>query len=239
MARDRKRTIPVLSWTAGAALLAAGLAFSGFGAASAKESAVVIPAAAMDEPSAAAGSETAVFAGGCFWGVQGVFQHVKGVTQAVSGYAGGSAATASYGMVSTGTTHHAEAVEVSYDPSVISYGELLRIYFSVAHDPTQLNRQGPDVGTQYRSTIFTGNEMQDKIASAYIRQLDEAKAYPKPLATTVEPLKGFYPAESYHQDYMTRNPNSLYIMINDAPKVENLAKVFPQRYRDKPVLVGG
>jgi len=239
MVRIKKGKTAALAWTTGAVLLAAGLAFSTFEPASAGETAFAIPAPAVNEQPSKASSETAVFAGGCFWGVQGVFQHVKGVTRAVSGYAGGSAASASYGMVSTGTTHHAESVEVSYDPSVISYGELLQIYFSVAHDPTQLNRQGPDVGTQYRSTVFAGNEMQGKIASAYIKQLNEAGVYPKPLATTIEPLQGFYPAESYHQDYLTRNPRSLYIMINDLPKVENLAKMFPGRYRDKPVLVGG
>jgi len=155
----------------------------------------------------------------------------------VSGYAGGQAATADYDTVSGGRSGHAESVEITYDPRQVSYGQLLQIYFSVAHDPTQLNRQGPDSGTQYRSTVFPTNDSQRKVAEAYIAQLDKAGVYPKTLATTVEPLKGFYPAEGYHQDYLVRHPYSMYIMVNDVPKVENLAKTFPAAYRDKPVLV--
>jgi peptide-methionine (S)-S-oxide reductase len=169
--------------------------------------------------------------------VQAVFQHVKGVSGAVSGYAGGKANTANYDTVSSGRSGHAEAVEITYDPKQISYGQLLQIYFSVAHDPTQLNRQGPDSGTQYRSTVFPANDDQRKVAEAYIAQLNKTGVYPKALATTVEPLQAFYPAEGYHQDYLVRHPNSMYIVVNDIPKVENLAKTFPDKWRDKPVLV--
>lgn len=205
----------------------------------AAESAVVIPAPAEDAPpTPGAGSETAVIAGGCFWGVQGVFQHVKGVTSAVSGYAGGQASTAKYDEVGSGRTGHAESVKITYDPQQISYGRLLQIYFSVAHNPTELNRQGPDSGTQYRSTIFAANAEQARVAKAYIAQLDKAKVFGKPIATTVETLKGFYPAEGYHQDFMTRNPDHPYIVFNDLPKVDNLKRVFPDSYRAKPVLVG-
>ncbi|HEY2255124.1 MAG TPA: peptide-methionine (S)-S-oxide reductase MsrA [Variovorax sp.] len=205
----------------------------------AAEAAVVIPAPAEDlAASPGASTETAVVAGGCFWGVQGVFQHVKGVTSAVSGYAGGAANTAQYGEVGSGTTGHAESVRITYDPKVISYGRLLQIYFSVAHNPTELNRQGPDSGTQYRSTIFAANAEQERVAKAYIAQLDKARAFGRPIATTVETLKGFYPAEAYHQDYLTLNPNQPYIAINDLPKIENLKRVFPDSYRVKPVLVG-
>ncbi len=217
-----------------AALVTAGSLFAG--AAGAAERAFIIPPPAVDEP-AATGQEKAVIAGGCFWGVQAVFQHVKGVTSAVSGYAGGQASTADYDTVSGGRSGHAESVEITYDPKQVTYGQLLQIYFSVAHDPTQLNRQGPDSGTQYRSTVFPANDSQRKVAEAYIAQLDKAGVYPKALATTVEPLKAFYPAEGYHQDYLARHPYSMYIMVNDVPKVENLAKTFPAMYRDKPVLV--
>ncbi|EHK66127.1 peptide-methionine (S)-S-oxide reductase MsrA [Achromobacter arsenitoxydans] len=220
-----------------AALAAAG-GLLGSAAAPAAERAFIIPPPAADQP-AAATQEKAVIAGGCFWGVQAVFQHVKGVSNAVSGYAGGQASTANYNAVSGGRSGHAEAVEITYDPRQVTYGQLLQIYFSVAHDPTQLNRQGPDHGTQYRSAVFPSNDSQRKVAEAYIAQLDKAGVYPKALATKVEPLQAFYPAEDYHQDYLVRNPNSLYIVINDIPKVENLAKTFPERYRDKPVLVGG
>lgn len=205
----------------------------------AAEAAVVIPAPAEDAPpTPGASSETAVIAGGCFWGVQGVFQHVKGVTSAVSGYAGGQASTARYDEVGSGRTGHAESVRITYDPQQISYGRLLQIYFSVAHNPTELNRQGPDSGMQYRSTIFAANAEQARVAKAYIAQLDKAKVFGKPIATTVETLKGFYPAEGYHQDFMTRNPDHPYIVFNDLPKVDNLKRVFPQSYRAKPVLVG-
>jgi len=205
----------------------------------AAEAAVVIPPPAEDaSPAAGANTETAVVAGGCFWGVQGVFQHVKGVTSAVSGYAGGGAASAHYEIVGSGATGHAESVRITYDPKQISYGRLLQIYFSVAHNPTELNRQGPDSGTQYRSTIFAANADQARIAKAYIAQLDKAKVFDRPIATTVETLKGFYPAEAYHQDYLTLNPNQPYIAINDLPKIDNLKRVFPDSYRVKPVLVG-
>jgi peptide-methionine (S)-S-oxide reductase len=191
----------------------------------------VLPKPAVDIPLAASKSQqTAVFAGGCFWGVQAVFQHVKGVTNATSGYAGGAAKNAQYELVSTGETGHAESVRVTYDPSQISYGELLRVFFSVAHDPTQLNEQGPDVGTQYRSVISYGNDEQKRIAEAYIAQLDKARAFPRRIVTQVVPLKEFYAAEAYHQDYAARHPNNPYIVYNDAPKVEHLRKQFPELY---------
>lgn len=203
----------------------------------ARELTVPVPPPAVDQAVTDAHKATAVFAGGCFWGVQGVFQHVKGVSQALSGYAGGRPETAHYEQVGRGDTGHAEAVQLTYDPTVITYGQLLQIYFSVAHDPTELDRQGPDTGPQYRSTVFAGNAEQRRIATAYITQLDREKAYPQPLATTVEDLNGFFPAEDYHQDYLTRNPHSLYISINDQPKVDNLARLFAQRYREQPLLV--
>jgi peptide-methionine (S)-S-oxide reductase len=203
----------------------------------AAEPTVVIPPPAEDV-SSGTGPETAVIAGGCFWGVQGVFQHVKGVTSAVSGYAGGAAGTAQYDAVGMGNTGHAESVRITFDPKQISYGQILQIYFSVAHDPTELNRQGPDVGMQYRSTIFASNPEQTRVARAYIAQLDRAKVFGKPIATTIEPLKAFYPAEAYHQDFMTRHPDHPYISYNDLPKIDNLKRVFPDRYRAKPVLVG-
>jgi peptide-methionine (S)-S-oxide reductase len=228
----RRPVLAMLALAAGAALWHVVPSF-------AAEPAVVIPAPAEDAAAASGtGPETAVIAGGCFWGVQGVFQHVKGVTSAVSGYAGGEASTARYGEVGSGRTGHAESVRITYDPKQISYGRLLQIYFSVAHNPTELNRQGPDSGTQYRSTIFTANADQARIAKAYIAQLDRAKVFGKPIATTVEPLKGFYAAEAYHQDYLTLNPTQPYIAINDLPKIENLKRVFPDSYRSKPVLVG-
>ena len=202
----------------------------------ASEDAVVIPAPAMDaQPSDAV--QTAVLSGGCFWGVQGVFQHTAGVVSAVSGYAGGNKATAQYEIVSTGTTGHAESVQVKYDPKKISYGKILQIFFSVAHDPTQLNRQGPDSGTQYRSAIFTTNDEQKKVTDAYIAQLNAAKVYKKPIVTKVGPLEGFFPAEAYHQDYLTLHPNQPYIAYNDIPKVENLKKIFAENYIEKPTLV--
>nr|WP_231570454.1 peptide-methionine (S)-S-oxide reductase MsrA [Achromobacter sp. RTa] len=218
-------------------MLAAACGLLGSASASAAESAVIIPPPALDQPANASAPQKAVLAGGCFWGVQAVFQHVKGVTGAVSGYAGGQADTANYDAVSSGRSGHAEAVEITYDPTQVSYGQLLQIYFSVAHDPTQLNRQGPDSGPQYRSAVFPADDSQRKVAEAYIAQLNKAGAYPKALATRIEPLQAFYPAEGYHQDYLVRHPYSMYIMVNDVPKVENLAKTFPDRYRDKPVLV--
>jgi peptide-methionine (S)-S-oxide reductase len=193
-----------------------------------------VPSPAVDSAKTPGpGEQTAVVAGGCFWGIQAVFQHVKGVTHATSGYAGGDAKTAEYEVVSLGNTGHAESVKVTYDPSQITYGELLRIFFSVAHDPTQLNRQGPDDGTQYRSVVFYDGDEQKRIAEAYIAQLDAAKVFPHKIVTQVVPLKGFYPAEAYHQDYATNHPTSPYIMFNDAPKVANLRKEFPALYTAK------
>jgi peptide-methionine (S)-S-oxide reductase len=214
------------------------LAITAFVAAPARaaEDAVVIPPPAMDAQ-ASDGIQTAVIAGGCFWGVQGVFQHTAGVVNAVSGYAGGSKATAGYSVVSTGTTGHAESVQIKYDPKKISYGKILQIFFSVAHDPTQLNRQGPDSGTQYRSAIFTTSDEQKKVADAYIAQLNAAKVYKKPIATKVGPLEGFFPAEAYHQDYLTLHPSQPYIAYNDLPKIENLKKIFAENYIEKPTLV--
>jgi len=203
---------------------------------SSAESGRAIPAPAVDEP-AGASSEVAVLAGGCFWGVQGVFQHVDGVTSAVSGYAGGAKDTAEYEQVSTGTTGHAESVRVTFDPRKISYGRILQIYFSVAHDPTELNRQGPDSGTQYRSAIFPTNAEQARIAAAYIAQLDQAHVFPAPIVTKIEDGKAFYPAEAYHQDYLTLHPNQPYIAINDLPKLGELQRLFPSLYRADPVLV--
>jgi peptide-methionine (S)-S-oxide reductase len=203
----------------------------------AAEEAVIIPAPAMDAQ-ASGGIQTAVIAGGCFWGVQGVFQHTAGVVNAVSGYAGGNKSTADYNMVSTGSTGHAESVEIRYDPKKISYGKILQIFFSVVHDPTQLNRQGPDTGTQYRSAIFTTNDEQKKVAEAYIAQLNAAKVYSKPIVTKVGALEAFFPAEAYHQDYLTLHPNQPYIAYNDIPKVENLKKIFAENYIEKPTLVG-
>jgi peptide-methionine (S)-S-oxide reductase len=202
----------------------------------AAEDAVVIPAPSIDV-NATDDLQTAVIAGGCFWGVQGVFQHTAGVVNAVSGYAGGSKSTADYHTVSTGSTGHAESVEIKFDPQKISYGKLLQIFFSVAHDPTQLNRQGPDSGTQYRSAIFTTSDEQKKVADAYIAQLNAAKVYKRPIVTKVSPLEGFYPAEAYHQDYLTLNPTQPYIAYNDIPKVENLKKLFADNYLEKPTLV--
>lgn len=222
----------------GAAVLGA-LAIAAFAVAPslAAEDAVIIPPPAVDaKPSDAI--QTVVLSGGCFWGVQGVFQHTSGVVNAVSGYAGGSKATAQYETVSTGTTGHAESVQVKYDPKKISYGKLLQIFFSVAHDPTQLNRQGPDSGTQYRSAIFTTTEEQKQVTDAYIAQLNAAKVYTGPIVTKVGPLQGFYPAEAYHQDYLTLHPNQPYIAYNDIPKVENLKKIFAENYLEKPTLVG-
>ncbi len=193
---------------------------------------IALPDPAVDAPMAAiSGRQTAVFAGGCFWGIQAVFQHVKGVKEATSGYSGGSVAAPEYEEVSTGTTGHAESVKVIFDPSQVSYGQLLKVFFSVAHDPTQLNRQGPDTGTQYRSAIFFATEEQKHIAEAYISQLDQAKSFPRPIVTQVVPLKAFYAAEAYHQNYATLHPDNPYIAINDAPKVEHLREQFPNLYK--------
>jgi peptide-methionine (S)-S-oxide reductase len=202
------------------------------------EDARTIPAPALDEPAAQAGtSEVAVLAGGCFWGVQGVFQHVKGVSNAVSGYAGGDKETAEYETVSSGETGHAESVQITFDPRQISYGRILQIYFSVAHDPTELDRQGPDVGTQYRSTIFPTSAKQAEVAKAYISQLDQAHVFDGAIATKIEPDRSFYPAEDYHQDFLAQNPTYPYIVINDLPKIAELKRLFPDVYRDDPVLV--
>jgi len=202
------------------------------------EPAVTIPPQAAEQPAPSTGLETAVLAGGCFWGIQAVYQHVKGVTNAVSGYAGGAQKDALYETVSSGRTGHAEAVQVIFDPKQISYGKILQIYFSVAHDPTQLNRQGPDTGPQYRSEIFPQSEAQAKIAKAYIAQLDAAKAYKRPIVTKTYSMKTpFYAAEAYHQDYAIKHPYQPYIAINDAPKVENMSKLFPDVWRDQPVTV--
>ena len=220
------------------AVLALCLALSTLAAAHAAERAVAVPAPVGKALLAAsAPTETLVLAGGCFWGVQGVFQHTQGVLKAVSGYAGGKADTATYAMVSSGSTGHAEAVQVTYDPRKISFGQLLQIYFSVAHDPTQLNRQGPDQGTQYRSAIFTANEQQKEAAQAYIAQLNAAKVYGAPIVTQVTALQGFTAAEDYHQDYATLHPNQPYIAYNDLPKIGNLQKMYPALYRADPVLV--
>lgn len=192
-----------------------------------------IPAAAIDAALAShPGAEKAVFAGGCFWGVQAVFERLKGVVKTTAGYAGGSASTATYDQVTTETTGHAESVEVAYDPSHITYGQLLRVFFSVAHDPTQLNRQGPDVGTSYRSAIFFVNDDQKRIANAYIAQLDAAHIFPGPIVTQVTPLKGFYRAEDYHQDYALHNPGNPYILVCDRPKIQALKEQFPELFVD-------
>jgi peptide-methionine (S)-S-oxide reductase len=206
--------------------------------AQAAEQAVVIPAPAVDTAAPpGAGLQTIVVAGGCFWGVQAVFQHTKGVTAAVSGYAGGEKQTAHYEMVGTGRTGHAESVAVTFDPRQISYGKILQIYFSVAHNPTELNRQGPDSGTQYRSAIFYANDDQKRIANAYIAELNKAHVYGGPIVTRLEALTGFYPAETYHQDFAVLHPSYPYIVVNDLPKVENLKGLFADVYRDMPVTV--
>jgi peptide-methionine (S)-S-oxide reductase len=205
---------------------------------SAAEEAHAVPQPALDETAnPQATSETVVLAGGCFWGVQGVFQHVEGVTSAVSGYAGGEKDTAQYETVSTGATGHAESVQVTFDPRKITLGRILQIYFSVAHDPTELNRQGPDSGTQYRSTIFPTTPEQARIAKAYIAQLDQAHVFDAAIVTTIESGRSFYPAEGYHQNFLTLNPNYPYIVYNDLPKIENLKQMYPSLYRADPVLV--
>jgi peptide-methionine (S)-S-oxide reductase len=204
---------------------------------SSAETARVLPVPLADEQADGAPSRTAVFAGGCFWGVQGVFQHVEGVTRAVSGYAGGEQATAQYEKVSRGGTSHAEVVRVTYDPRKVSFGTLMQIYFSVAHDPTQLDRQGPDIGPQYRSAIFANDEEQVRLARAYIDQLDSAELFGRKIVTTIERGRAFYPAEDYHQDYLTLHPRQPYIVIHDLPKIDNLKRLFPAIYRAQPVLV--
>jgi peptide-methionine (S)-S-oxide reductase len=214
------------------------LALSGGDArsAAAQRGPFVVPAPARDQAVSEAPSAVAVLAGGCFWGVQGVFQHVKGVTAAVSGYAGGQRGTADYETVGSGETGHAESVQVTFDPRQITYGRLLQVFFSVAHDPTQLNRQGPDSGTQYRSAIFPTNAEQETLAKAYIAQLNEARAFKARIVTTVETNRAFYRAEDYHQDFLTRHPTHPYIVVNDLPKIEELERLFPDLYRATAVL---
>jgi peptide-methionine (S)-S-oxide reductase len=208
------------------------------GAASRAENATVVPLPAVDEAAGTRSSEIAVLGGGCFWGVQAVYQHLKGVTSAVSGYAGGEQGTAEYERVSTGRTGHAEAVQITFDPRVITYGRILQVFFSVVHDPTQLNRQGPDVGTQYRSAIFPMNPEQGNVAKAFIAQLNQARTFDAAIVTKIEPSRSFYRAEAYHQDFLERNPTHPYIVMNDLPKIDNLKRIFPNLYNPKPVLVG-
>jgi len=196
-----------------------------------------VPLPALDETKSGTATEIAVFSGGCFWGMQGVFEHVRGVRQVLAGYSGGSHATASYEIVSTGMTGHAESVEITFDPRVTSYGQLLRVFLSVAHDPTELDRQGPDSGTNYRSDIFVANAEQERVARAYIAQLDRQRVYSSPIVTRVDRLVAFYPAEGYHQDYLIHNPDSPYIVINDLPKIGNLKRIYPELYRETPVMV--
>jgi peptide-methionine (S)-S-oxide reductase len=198
----------------------------------------VVPQPAVDEHASGKASEVAVIAGGCFWGVQGVFQHVDGVTSAVSGYAGGEKATAHYEMTSNGDTGHAESVQITFDPRKVTYGRILQVYFSVAHDPTELNRQGPDEGSQYRSAIFPMNDEQARVAKAYIAELNSAHAFQAPVVTTIESGKTFYRAEDYHQDFLAKNPGYPYIVYNDLPKVANLKRLFPALYKPDPALVG-
>ena len=217
--------------------LAIGVVAVGLGRAAPDDKARVVAPPVMDEQVSNSTRAVAVVAGGCFWGVQGVFQHVKGVTGAISGYAGGPQGGAKYDLVSGGATGHAESVQITYDPRQITFGRLLQVYFSVAHDPTERNRQGPDVGPQYRSTIFPLDDEQARIAKAYIEQLNAARAFSKPIVTTIEPGKTFYPAEDYHQDYLTRHPREPYIAINDLPKIDDLKRLFPELYRVDPVLV--
>jgi peptide-methionine (S)-S-oxide reductase len=221
-----------------ASSLAAAACMIGMAACNVASAATVLPNATVDEPVAKApAQETMVLAGGCFWGVQAVFEHTKGVKKAVDGYSGGDARTADYETVSTGTTGHAESVKVTYDPSQVTYGQLLKVFFTVALDPTQVNAQGPDEGTQYRSVLFYATPEQQKIATAYIAQLNGAKVFSKPIATQVVPLKAFYPAEAYHQDYAEIHPSNMYIMINDAPKVVALKKQLPDMYVKNAVTV--
>ena len=228
----RRASLAALLIVAVAVPLALGAAR---GRPAAAETMPVVPAPAHDETPGTRTSAVAVLAGGCFWGVQGVYQHVRGVRRVLSGYAGGTKETADYEVVSRGNTGHAESVEISFDPKEVSYGELLQVFFSVVHDPTQLNRQGPDTGTQYRSNIFYVDEQQRKIAQAYLAQLGKSGAFRRGIVTRVDPLPGFYPAEAYHQDFLLENPRYPYIVINDLPKIENFKKLFPDRYREPPV----
>jgi peptide-methionine (S)-S-oxide reductase len=231
--KQLKRILPFLVVGGSLGLLGAGM----LGNASSAEPRLVPPA--LHDISETKGTQTAIFAGGCFWGVQGAFQHVNGVLNATSGYAGGDSATATYDMVEAGTTGHAEAVEVKFDPHEVSYGKLLQIFFSVAHDPTQVDRQGPDTGTQYRSAIFPTSDEQAKVATDYIAQLETADVFKAKIATTIERGKPFYRAEAYHQDFMVRNPTNPYIVFNEQSKIDDLKQLFPQFYREDPALVSG
>lgn len=213
------------------------MALSGAGPARADAIDKAVPAPVTDTARSAAASETAVLAGGCFWGMQGVFEHVKGVKQVLAGYSGGTVKDPGYEMVSSGTTGHAESVQIKFDPSQVSYGTLLRVFFSVAHNPTELNYQGPDQGTQYRSAIFYSNDEQKKVAAAYIAQLQAAKVFSDPIVTEQTAFSAFYPAEDYHQDYLIHHPDQGYIVFNDLPKIANLKQMFPELYRDRPVTV--
>ena len=213
----------------------AAMMFIGVATTDAAEVAVVLPAPSLDNPKVQGTTQVAVLAGGCFWGVQGVYQRVRGVQSVLSGYSGGTKATADYDAVSSGRTGHAESVEIRFDPKELSYGEILRIYFSVVHDPTQLDRQGPDVGPHYRSHIFYVDDVQKRIAQAYIAQLEKARAFERPIVTRVDRLDAFYPAEAYHQDFLIKHPDHPYIVIHDLPKIENLKKVFPAFVRERPV----
>jgi peptide-methionine (S)-S-oxide reductase len=231
-----RKTSRFFTWGLAAALLAGVSALALTHTPALADDAAAVPAPALNPPETAA-SETAVLSGGCFWGLQGVYEHVKGVTKVYAGYAGGAAATAVYEVVSTGETGHAESVQVTFDPRVISYGQILQIYFSVATDPTELNFQGPDSGTQYRGEIWFSGPAQQQIATAYIAQLTAAHAFSQPIVTRVDPLKGFYKAEDYHQDFLVRHPDYPYIAANDIPKVENLQRLFPALYQAMPVTV--
>jgi peptide-methionine (S)-S-oxide reductase len=233
-----ERKMAGMKWTIFGALLLVPFLGLAVGVTRAQEAAVVIPPPAVDEAAPAGGGlQSVVLAGGCFWGVQAVFEHTKGVTQALSGYSGGKKETAHYQMVGTERTGHAESVQVTYDPKQISYGRILQIYFSVAHNPTELNYQGPDSGTSYRSAIFFASDEQKRVAEAYIAQLDKAHVFSSLIVTKLEPLSGFYPAEDYHQDFLVLHPSYPYIVINDLPKVDNLKRLFADDYRDTPVTV--
>jgi peptide-methionine (S)-S-oxide reductase len=233
MLHSLKRQRPILAVQLACAILAASLSVPIIAAA-----ANPLPTPATDNPKTAGTLQSAVFAGGCFWGVQGVFEHVRGVRRAIAGYSGGEKSTAQYETVSNGSSGHAESVQITFDPQQVSFGELLQIFFAVAHDPTELNRQGPDIGTQYRSSIFYVDDAQRRIAQAYVVQLDKAKIFAHPIATRIDPFKAFYPAEAYHQDFLIKNPNHPYIVINDLPKIRNLQATFPALYQGNPVEVG-
>ena len=229
---SRRRLFACLGWFGAIAVLSvAGLSMGR------AENAVAVPAPLIDAPKVAGAPQTAVLAGGCFWGVQGVFEHLTGVRRVLAGYSGGARTTAHYELVGTGGTGHAESVEIIYDPQLVSYGEILQVFFSVAHDPTQLNRQGPDSGSQYRSVIFYADATQQRIATQYIAQLNKAGVYRAPIATRVDPFQGFFAAEDYHQDFLLHNPGNPYIVFNDLPKIENFHKLLPALYNGKPATL--